>query len=564
MLRIASKAETKTQFVEIFAPFCERDSFYIVTRKPKPKGSDIRFAIHLQNGDLVMSGTGTVVASHHDRNNPYKLPGMQLWFTALYGPSAEMIDRLVAAKASNCAENAEQAASESPERARRVAPAPPDQAKQAPVSAKNEAAHSEAPSSDTDGDVSSDGPSETAPSAREERVKGSDFILPANPFGELTDSVLEAFVECSMYEDANAETVAGQDSQESAELPSWWPKRGPIGPSSTGPVPILSNPLLTPPTPRPATTPGFPHQVSATPPFGMPHLAQPPGRPITANPLYGAGAQIAPPPAFAQVARPSSRVILTTAIAAAAVAAVISLLIGYVFWGGDGQRTHTAAASSAVDDERALDTDDADIPPPPPPAIATPAPAPGETAPGETAPGETAAQSPSGTTDLPSDPAPPAASVAQSAQGSAAADKPCRVVIDSDPSEAQVFLGERLLGETPLRATAPCGSHTITLKRARRAPTSRDVTLVARTRNQLRFRLERPDTELSVTSQPPGAAVEVDGKPAGETPVTLTVSTFRTVEIKVTKPGYRPYSKKLKPRTSSARVDARLRKQRRR
>jgi hypothetical protein len=34
----------------------------------------------------------------------------------------------------------------------------------------------------------------------EHRAEGSDFILPANPFGELTDESLEAFVECTLYQ----------------------------------------------------------------------------------------------------------------------------------------------------------------------------------------------------------------------------------------------------------------------------------------------------------------------------------------------------------------------------
>src|SRR5690606_25654893 len=33
------------------------------------------------------------------------------------------------------------------------------------------------------------------------RAAGSEFILPANPFGDLTEASLEAFVECTMYEE---------------------------------------------------------------------------------------------------------------------------------------------------------------------------------------------------------------------------------------------------------------------------------------------------------------------------------------------------------------------------
>src|SRR5690606_11990914 len=40
----------------------------------------------------------------------------------------------------------------------------------------------------------------------------SDFILPANPFGELEESSLAAFVECTIYEESSPRAVSADDA----------------------------------------------------------------------------------------------------------------------------------------------------------------------------------------------------------------------------------------------------------------------------------------------------------------------------------------------------------------
>jgi hypothetical protein len=51
---------------------------------------------------------------------------------------------------------------------------------------------------------------------------------------------------------------------------------------------------------------------------------------------------------------------------------------------------------------------------------------------------------------------------------------------------------------------------------------------------------------ISVRSTPPGAAVSIDGEPAGVTPVDIPYTWYGTRDITLEKPGYRSITKRVK------------------
>jgi TonB family protein len=80
------------------------------------------------------------------------------------------------------------------------------------------------------------------------------------------------------------------------------------------------------------------------------------------------------------------------------------------------------------------------------------------------------------------------------------------------------------MGETPLAlADLPLGPHTVRVERKGYDPQSRDVTLSVGSPNaEVRVALARSvvaDATADILSTPPGASVSLDGRPAGQTPL---------------------------------------------
>jgi PEGA domain-containing protein len=96
----------------------------------------------------------------------------------------------------------------------------------------------------------------------------------------------------------------------------------------------------------------------------------------------------------------------------------------------------------------------------------------------------------------------------------------------SDPPGAEVMLGGRLRGRTPLRLSGlGLGSYPLEVRKEGYLPYAQPVRLEQEGATYA-FRVTlapaaSASSFVSVTSQPPGAAVKLDGKPAGVTPLKL-------------------------------------------
>jgi CRISPR/Cas system-associated exonuclease Cas4 (RecB family) len=132
----------------------------------------------------------------------------------------------------------------------------------------------------------------------------------------------------------------------------------------------------------------------------------------------------------------------------------------------------------------------------------------------------------------------------------AKAAKPARVTIKSKPSGAQVILGTRILGTTPLsRFELPAGEHVLKLALAGFAGGEVKVKAKPGRTAKATVKLKRiPETTgyLTMTSTPPGATVSLAGRPIGTTP-------FKGLEIyhgehilQLHLPGHLPAEVKIK------------------
>ena len=107
----------------------------------------------------------------------------------------------------------------------------------------------------------------------------------------------------------------------------------------------------------------------------------------------------------------------------------------------------------------------------------------------------------------------------------AAASRPATMTVDTRPAVADVFIDGRRVGATPLVLTVQPGTHLLAL---RNGEAERRVVFTAAPGAQLAQYLDLKGAEpaaqtarLSITTDPPGAQVAIDGRPRGLSPVVV-------------------------------------------
>jgi hypothetical protein len=113
------------------------------------------------------------------------------------------------------------------------------------------------------------------------------------------------------------------------------------------------------------------------------------------------------------------------------------------------------------------------------------------------------------------------------------------VSFTSAPAEALVRVDGGDVGRTPLTALLSSGAREVTVSLAGHRSAARTITVVAEQPLTVPpFRLEPLPGRLRVASDPPGAAVSVDGEFRGETPLEITVAPRREHALRLTKAGH--------------------------
>ncbi len=113
--------------------------------------------------------------------------------------------------------------------------------------------------------------------------------------------------------------------------------------------------------------------------------------------------------------------------------------------------------------------------------------------------------------------------------------------IASDPPGATVRLDGREVGKTPLTLERlPTGEHTLELDKDGIYAARRQLTIAANTLEKLSLKLDLLQGKLTVFSEPRDAAVHLDGRPVGRTPVSVDAEAGPHT-LRLTKDGFRPH-----------------------
>jgi hypothetical protein len=134
----------------------------------------------------------------------------------------------------------------------------------------------------------------------------------------------------------------------------------------------------------------------------------------------------------------------------------------------------------------------------------------------------------------------------------------CGVDVKTDPDGAEVLVAGQVMGTTPARFELPCGQHEVVVRRSRYADETRKVRLRAGKLDKVDVRLERPDHKLRIISAPLGATVTVNGKPAGTTPLVATVKGYQGNRVRIERPGFETWSRKVYAKEPLTRLTVKL------
>ena len=148
----------------------------------------------------------------------------------------------------------------------------------------------------------------------------------------------------------------------------------------------------------------------------------------------------------------------------------------------------------------------------------------------------------------------------------ATVERPGRLLVRTVPAGARVTVDGVERGETPLALRdLELGTHTVSIARAGSAAVERSVTLTAdrpsrtleealrasapapvapkREREPERAKAARSGVgSVFIASRPAGATVTIDGRPAGTTPLTVPSLGVGSHTVRITRPGYRPWT----------------------
>jgi formylglycine-generating enzyme required for sulfatase activity len=120
------------------------------------------------------------------------------------------------------------------------------------------------------------------------------------------------------------------------------------------------------------------------------------------------------------------------------------------------------------------------------------------------------------------------------------------VTVASTPSAADVYVDDRLIGQTPLHTQIMQGAHNLRVKRTRYKAWQDDIKVTANKAMTIDdIVLEPADALVMLETRPAGAGVTIDGQYSGLTPLEASLTPGREVGIRFFKEGYRNSTRRL-------------------
>jgi formylglycine-generating enzyme required for sulfatase activity len=110
--------------------------------------------------------------------------------------------------------------------------------------------------------------------------------------------------------------------------------------------------------------------------------------------------------------------------------------------------------------------------------------------------------------------------------------------LSSHPAGAEVRIGDRVLGKTPLSTELDRGKHSLRLSLRHHKTATLEVEIKAGSIRKEDVQLIPADGRLQVTSEPSGATVTIDGAFQGVTPANLALAPRTTHRVALSKPGF--------------------------
>ena len=127
-LKIKFKSETLEQFIERYAVDVSQGGIFIRTKEPLAVGTQMKFEFQLRDASPLIAGEGTVVwTRENDPSRPAIAPGMGVRFDRLAEGSQQVLERILAEKAKQAPHRGADAPTKPPlftDTPTRVAPAP--------------------------------------------------------------------------------------------------------------------------------------------------------------------------------------------------------------------------------------------------------------------------------------------------------------------------------------------------------------------------------------------------------------------------------------------------------
>lgn len=117
------------------------------------------------------------------------------------------------------------------------------------------------------------------------------------------------------------------------------------------------------------------------------------------------------------------------------------------------------------------------------------------------------------------------------------------ISITSNPSDVDVTIDGKYLGKTPIKAELTVGMHPLQLKNADKS-NSQDIEISNETSSVLYFELTDCYSKKTITSEPTGATVFINGEEKGITPFSYTMMHKEDI-VEIKEKGYKPYKETL-------------------